>query len=524
MNELPAAESSGVTSQATHLRFTRRAWAKLCYAANSRSTEVGGFGVSDPKDPLLIVDFAVLKQTATAATFDFDDDAMSGHLVASMRAGLEIDHCLRVWIHTHPGSSASPSGVDETVFAKYFGDLNWGVMFIMGRETNWLSKPPEVTARMRLRLPGIFGDRHVETPLSVSFEAVGNVQEILNSGDPAVLRTLLDDLDFEGWKREMDEKVSGRYQHGYWLGHGRGADQGNWAGRGASKKERKAAKKAGKHEGFFIGGGGVDEFGNKHHYRRLPKEASLPSNCLGWCRLVEGGKNEAVGDSFESLYVPIHLYPWWQACMDATLGKQTVLAAHFGISIRTAQSAAVPKEDQIPRLPGDSPVWARMFRPDAIRVLWNNDSVGWSVYREVIDAKDNALAANDEADRMADLNADIPLTATEEDRELFIDYFEAHGLSRGRRVLVCMTCESHLKLARWETQQLRAIHDYDKGVDWLIEFIEEHRDEILTGILYEEMDKENASAAEMAAMEKTNGTAGSDDYGAHGILGYGCDD
>jgi len=39
----------------------------------------------------------------------------------------------RVWIHTHPGSSAQPSRVDEETFARVFGRSDWAVMAILAQ-------------------------------------------------------------------------------------------------------------------------------------------------------------------------------------------------------------------------------------------------------------------------------------------------------------------------------------------------------------------------------------------------------
>ena len=48
-------------------------------------------------------------------------------------AGRHPQQFARVWVHTHPGSSAQPSSVDEETFARVFGPCDWAVMAILAR-------------------------------------------------------------------------------------------------------------------------------------------------------------------------------------------------------------------------------------------------------------------------------------------------------------------------------------------------------------------------------------------------------
>ena len=50
--------------------------------------------------------------------------------------GLALQRFARIWCHTHPGSSVTPSGTDEETFARCFGGCDWAVMFILGRTGN----------------------------------------------------------------------------------------------------------------------------------------------------------------------------------------------------------------------------------------------------------------------------------------------------------------------------------------------------------------------------------------------------
>jgi hypothetical protein len=115
------------------LTFSPLAWLKLMFFAHHADTEVGGFGLSAGDDPLRVEDFLTVRQRAGWASVGFDDDAVADHFDACADAGLPPDRCGRVWVHTHPGDSALPSGTDEETFARVFGRCDWAVMLIVSR-------------------------------------------------------------------------------------------------------------------------------------------------------------------------------------------------------------------------------------------------------------------------------------------------------------------------------------------------------------------------------------------------------
>ncbi|MEX2389233.1 MAG: Mov34/MPN/PAD-1 family protein [Phycisphaeraceae bacterium] len=130
------------------LRFTPTAWAKLHYLCHYGDTEIGGFGLTAADDPLLITEFLTLKQEVTSVSVDFDDEAVADLFEAQVDRGIPPERFARIWCHTHPGHSASPSGTDEQTFARVFGRCDWAVMFILAREG-------ETYARLRFNVgPG----------------------------------------------------------------------------------------------------------------------------------------------------------------------------------------------------------------------------------------------------------------------------------------------------------------------------------------------------------------------------------
>jgi len=115
------------------LVFSPRAWLKLQFFCHRGDTEIAGFGLSAKDDLLYVEDFVTVKQRVSPMTVAFDDDAVAEFVDRSVDAGLQPCQILRIWCHTHPGSSPDPSGTDEDTFARVFGMCDWAVMFILSR-------------------------------------------------------------------------------------------------------------------------------------------------------------------------------------------------------------------------------------------------------------------------------------------------------------------------------------------------------------------------------------------------------
>jgi len=115
------------------LRFTPTAWAKLQFFCHAGDTEIGGFGITTPEDPLLIIDFVTVLQRVSSVTVAFDDEAVANFFEDQVDQGRKPEQFARHWLHTHPGNSPSPSMTDVATFHRVFGSCDWAVMFIAAR-------------------------------------------------------------------------------------------------------------------------------------------------------------------------------------------------------------------------------------------------------------------------------------------------------------------------------------------------------------------------------------------------------
>jgi len=141
------------------LRFTPYAWAKLLFLRDYGNSEVGGFGITSADDLLLVKDIQLIKQQCTMATVKFDDVAVADFFDDQVEQDRKPEQFARIWIHTHPGNSADPSGVDEDTFVRSFGNANWAVMFILARTGS-------VYSRLRFNIgPG----GETEVPVQVAY-------------------------------------------------------------------------------------------------------------------------------------------------------------------------------------------------------------------------------------------------------------------------------------------------------------------------------------------------------------------
>lgn len=113
--------------------MTPYAWAKLVYLRDRGDSEIGGFGISDPDDLLLIRDLALVQQRCDWASVEFEDQAVGEYFDRQVDAGRRPAEFGRIWVHTHPGQSPQPSVTDEETFERVFGRCDWAVMLILAR-------------------------------------------------------------------------------------------------------------------------------------------------------------------------------------------------------------------------------------------------------------------------------------------------------------------------------------------------------------------------------------------------------
>jgi proteasome lid subunit RPN8/RPN11 len=118
------------------LRFSPVAWAKLLFMRDMTDNEVGGFGITEADDLLFVTDFILVKQKVTAVSVCFDDESVADFFEDQVEAGRKPEQFARIWLHSHPEGVPEPSMTDEETFSRVFGNCDWSVMFIVGRDGN----------------------------------------------------------------------------------------------------------------------------------------------------------------------------------------------------------------------------------------------------------------------------------------------------------------------------------------------------------------------------------------------------
>jgi hypothetical protein len=92
--------------------FAPRAWLKLQYFCHRGETEVGGFGITAPGQPLYVEELVTLPQDTSAVTVAFRDDAVADFFDRCVDRKMSPERFARIWLHTHPGASVTPSATD----------------------------------------------------------------------------------------------------------------------------------------------------------------------------------------------------------------------------------------------------------------------------------------------------------------------------------------------------------------------------------------------------------------------------
>lgn len=104
------------------------------------SSEIAFFMLTETDDPFFITDVQVVKQHASWAKFEFDDEAMAIFMAEQYELGICPDQCRRIVGHTHPGDSAMPSQDDMSEFKDHFEGMDWHIMFIRAQGGKYTCK------------------------------------------------------------------------------------------------------------------------------------------------------------------------------------------------------------------------------------------------------------------------------------------------------------------------------------------------------------------------------------------------
>ena len=151
------------------LRFTPYAWAKLLFFRDRGQCEIGGFGVCATEDPLLVTDFVTIQQNVSVVSVEFDDASVADFFDDQIDSGRRPQQFARIWAHTHPGESPTPSQTDQECFGRVFGGCDWAVMFILARGG-------KTFARLRFNAgPG--GEIHIPVEVDYSLNFIASDHE-----------------------------------------------------------------------------------------------------------------------------------------------------------------------------------------------------------------------------------------------------------------------------------------------------------------------------------------------------------
>ena len=120
-------------NQSPSLRFSPTAWAKLVFMRDMTDNEVGGFGITKPNDLLFVTDFVLVRQKVTIVSVSFEDNSVADFFEHQVEQKRKPEQFARIWLHSHPGDSPSPSMTDEETFDRVFGSCDWSVMFILAQ-------------------------------------------------------------------------------------------------------------------------------------------------------------------------------------------------------------------------------------------------------------------------------------------------------------------------------------------------------------------------------------------------------
>lgn len=128
------------------IQFSLYAWAKYQYYCEKMDTEIGLMGSTPIDRPLFVEDVHVLDQVAASAHCEMTAEGIANFFDEMIDKGYQPSQFGRIWLHTHPQMSATPSHTDETTFQEVFGKCDHAVMGI-------ISKTGDAYFRLRIGRP-----------------------------------------------------------------------------------------------------------------------------------------------------------------------------------------------------------------------------------------------------------------------------------------------------------------------------------------------------------------------------------
>lgn len=116
------------------LKFSPYAWAKIIAMRDFGNTEIGGYGITESDDPLLVTDFRLIKQQCSSVTVEFDKEDSIKFVEEMTDKGLSYWQFGSIFLHSHPGNCPNPSITDEENFNKNFSLPHMAVFFIIAKQ------------------------------------------------------------------------------------------------------------------------------------------------------------------------------------------------------------------------------------------------------------------------------------------------------------------------------------------------------------------------------------------------------
>ena len=170
------------------LVFSPIAWAKIKWMMKKAGKmEISGFGISAEDSPFYIIDFQTVLQECDGTETLMDDDDLAKYQFRMAKAGIDPCRSMRIWIHSHPFSTntPSPSGTDnKTLEEKTGADSEWAIMVIMGKGR------ADPFIRLQLR-NGLLEDEAIELEMDYEID-----WSMVISKDT-----------IEGWQKEYDKNI-----------------------------------------------------------------------------------------------------------------------------------------------------------------------------------------------------------------------------------------------------------------------------------------------------------------------------